>query len=528
MRFPVMRATLCHPTIALIASAVLLAVASPAVAQDKPDRPKIVQVTPADGTTAIDPVAEIRIRFDRPMDPTRMALEWDFAKGDAGFRPRGEPRYSAETHEFVIPVQLTPGASHRVTAGRKHHFRPGFFEGFESAGHVAAEPFTWSFTTAKPVAKDGPRPRLVSVSPPPDSEVARVTLLDLTFDRPMDPTGYGLKPSEPGENDRQLALIGPADYDPAKHRFAMRIQLPSNWNGEIALRGFRSREGVEAGPIALNYRTRRRLVSDSLQAEIDRGGQSSDALRQVVEKVREARRKLTSVSEEAVTTGMMGLASPDWYQRINVQGSRFAMQGDRKFLGEVDAVMGIPFRVGSDGANCWWRGQDHQAVVPFDAVAEKNVAICDAFDANGPADADTIIRDRKLQYLGEVVLRGRRCHRIRTWNLEPLAAQRSGHLLEWSIDAETFLPARVETLLIAHLFVSYAIDFTYSRVNQPIPDEVFRLEVAPGAPQSKREPEPLGGSYTRRFLNVKDGSDGRMSVRWGITGPKGKKSSGLN
>ncbi len=155
-----------------------------------------MQVTPADGATDVDPVTEIRIQFDRPMEPNRMVLEWAFIKSDAGFRPRGEARYSADTHEFIIPVQLTPGARHQVTAGKKHVFQAGAFQGFESAEHVAAEPFSWSFTTAKRIAKDGPPPRLVSVSPTPDSEVAQLTLLELTFDRPMDPTAYGLKPIE--------------------------------------------------------------------------------------------------------------------------------------------------------------------------------------------------------------------------------------------------------------------------------------------------------------------------------------------
>ncbi len=307
----------------------------------------------------------------------------------------------------------------------------------------------------------------------------------------------------------------------------MRLSLPADWNGEVPLKEFRGQDGVEAEPIALNYRTRSRLVDESLLAEIERAGRS-DVLRQVVEKVREARRKLSSVSEEVVTTSVVGLASPDWYQSYDVQGSRFAMQGERKFFAEVDAIMGIPFRVGSDGVNCSWRGQDQQALVPFESVAEKNVALCDAFDAKGPADAIQIIRDRKLQYLGETVVGGRRCHRIRSWKLDDLARNLPGTILEWSIDVETFLPARVETLLVTQLFVTFTINFSYSRVNQPIPDEDFRLKIDPGAPQPKREPEPLPEGYTRRFLNVKDGSDGRMSVRWGMIGPKGRSSSGLN
>ena len=539
MRFPVMRTGLVKAkvAIALVATAGLMAGAEvlagepppggagSAAMQEGPGRPRIVQVVPADGATGIDPVTEIRIRFDRPMDPTRMVLEW--AWGDAGFRLRGDVRYSADTHEFIIPVQLTPGAQHRITSGREHPIRPGAFEGFESADHVVADPRAWSFTTAKPEAGGGPPPRLVSVSPPPDVEVARVTRLDLTFDRPMDPAGYGFRLVDPDGIDRQVALIGRADYDRATHRFAMWMSLPANWNGELALRGFRGQDGVEAEPIMLKYRTRRRVLSESVRPEGEGADPSSEVLRRLVEKVRDARRKLTSVSEEVLTTAIVGPSSPDWYQRLDAQGSRFAMQGDRKFSGEVDALMGTPLRVGSDGERCWWRGVEIEAIVPFEDVADKNLAICDAFDANGPADAARIIRDRRLEYVGEAVVRGRPCHRIRSWNLENLE-NGIGTILEWSIDSDTFLPARVEVVLVGLCPSSHTIDFTYSRVNQPIPVEAFRPETDPAAPRSNRVSGTLPEGYTRRFLTVKDGSDGRISVRWGMTGPKGAMSGGLN
>jgi hypothetical protein len=238
--------------------------------------------------------------------------------------------------------------------------------------------------------------------------------------------------------------------------------------------------------------------------------------------------KLTSVSEDVITTGITGRSSPDWYQSLELQGAHFAMQGDRKFSGEVDAIMGMPLRVGSDGVRCWWRCAETRAVLPFEAVADKYVAICDAFDASGPADAARIIRDRKLEYVGEAVVRGRPCHRIRSWNLESLADNIPGTVLEWSIDSDTFLPARVETILVGNYPSSHTIDFTYSRLNQPIPDEAFRPAADPAAPRPNGEPEPPAEGYTRRFLYLKDGSDGRMSVRWGMTGPKGRMSGGLN
>jgi hypothetical protein len=34
--------------------------------------------------------------------------------------------------------------------------------------------------------------------------------------------------------------------------------------------------------------------------------------------------------------------------------------------------------------------------------------------------------------------------------------------------------------------------------------------------------------YTNRYVVIRDGSDGRMSARWGKQGPKGSSSGGLN
>ena len=71
-----------------------------------------------------------------------------------------------------------------------------------------------------------------------------------------------------------------------------------------------------------------------------------------------------------------------------------------------------------------------------------------------------------------------------------------------------------------------ATDYLDVRINEPIPDEEFRPTVAPDVQAGPVV--PLAEGYTRRFLNVNDGTGGRMSVRWGMTGPKGTNSSGLN
>ena len=73
---------------------------------------------------------------------------------------------------------------------------------------------------------------------------------------------------------------------------------------------------------------------------------------------------------------------------------------------------------------------------------------------------------------------------------------------------------------------SLAMDYLDVRINKPISDEEFRPPFGPDL--RKAQLDPLDEGYTRRFLNVNDGTGGRMSVRWGKTGPKGWSSSGLN
>jgi hypothetical protein len=179
--------------------------------------------------------------------------------------------------------------------------------------------------------------------------------------------------------------------------------------------------------------------------------------------------------------------------------------------------MHIPFRIGSDGATCWFVGKDKRIAVPSQAIEEKSLLFVDPFHAKDPASASAMICDWKLDYAGTVDLNGRQCHLIRSWNVT-----RFGPVvtlgLRWYIDAKTLLPVRVAS------GDAYTVDYTYSRLNEAIPDDEFR----PPAGVQAGEPEPLPGGYTRRFLNAIDGSSGRMSVRWGMKGPKGVNSSGLN
>ena len=82
------------------------------------ERPRVVEVSPAGGAVGIDPVTEIRIRFDRPIDRESFFLQWKAVRAaqkvEVGFRLRDAIRYLAERNEFVFPVRLTPESEHRI------------------------------------------------------------------------------------------------------------------------------------------------------------------------------------------------------------------------------------------------------------------------------------------------------------------------------------------------------------------------------------------------------------------------------
>lgn len=481
-------------------------------------RPQVLEVYPPDGADGLPLDTEIRIRFDRPMDPSTPLIQWEHGS-EGGYRPRGEFRYLEETREFVLPVRLKPGCSHQVVINQEHYFEKGEYMGFSSVGKVAAKPHSWSFVTARFPARDGRRPKLVAVEPPSDSQTSLLTLLRVKFDVPMDPTWYGLTDRD-GASRSKPELFHFVEYDSENHEFTLPLKLPANWNGQIELVHFRNSDGVESAPITLEYRTKREPLGADVHERAAAARQSAELVT-LVNKIRAARAELTSVWEEICMVTTWG-SKPGWLDRYECQGATFKMRGDRRFLANIDEIMRIPFRVGSDGTNCWLRRKDEVFSCPYEEIAEKNVLFGDPFGAGRLDDTTSVIEDMKLEYLGRVVLEGRPCHRIRSWDVK-LASKRLDLLTpvrDWYIDAQSFLPVRIERDGLR------SASFDYVSVNEPIPDDEFRPETGQGI--EARGPEPLDENYTRRYLNVVDGSNGRMSVRWGKIGPKGTSSSGLN
>jgi len=81
-------------------------------------------------------------------------------------------------------------------------------------------------------------------------------------------------------------------------------------------------------------------------------------------------------------------------------------------------------------------------------------------------------------------------------------------------------------LVSDHQTGSWTRRFIYTTVNQKIDDSQFKPVFAEGTEQ--KEPQYTTEGYDKRFMNVMDGSGGKMSVRWGRSGPAGSSGSGLS
>lgn len=490
--------------------------------EDATDRPLVVSVFPADGAANVNPVTEIRIRFNQPMNANSALLDWNII-GNAGFRLRAPFRYDAGKNEFVIPVSLTPGTVHRVKINQP--FETNSLKGFRSAHGLVAWPHTWAFSTARMSPSQGAEtPHLVSVDPPPGSKTSVFTPIRVKFDRPMVPDLYEISdamPREPG--DTAPSLHFPVRYDDESFCFMLPMLLPPQRTFRIKLHGFWSVEGGEAHAITLAYEVDNRLLSEAHQTRIAEAARSEKLL-QIVDAVRRSRRAITSLEETVRTRRVWGLQST-WATSLRCDESVFRFQGERQFVGDVSGIMEIPFAVGSDGRQCWIRRGNEMIVGRSDMIDNKNLLFCDPFGLAQFRTPQEAIDALQLEYIGTEQYDGRTCHRIRSWKGElegdiQMARWRVTGIQDWLIDAETFLPAVVEGGGIRNCY-------SYLKIGKPIAEGEFQPPSA--ANMDMKAIEPLGKGYDRRFLIVRDGSDGRMSVRWGKTGSGGRRvSSGLN
>ena len=184
------------------------------------------------------------------------------------------------------------------------------------------------------------------------------------------------------------------------------------------------------------------------------------------------------------------------------------------------------FRIGSDGQRWWWHFESNQqtnlVVCPAREMHKLNVAIGEPFDLDQRTPA-AAAAELGLNYAGLARLGQTDCHLCQAWSVETV-----GDWMTWGSLTQWWLQPQSGRVTALSAFQNNGVTRTRFLCD-PLaasPAAAFAVPKLEGI--SPSPPEPLDADYTTRFVNVRDGSDGRMSLRWGKLGPKGTSSSGLN
>ena len=496
-----------------------------------PSRPKVVSVTPANDATAVAVVTELHVRFDRPMDPLSLKLDWE----SGGFLDCEFPKYDPKKYEFTIPVHLAPGRRQQIVVNKPlageenlNEERKQFpREGFQSADHHLAGLFVWRFRTqATPAPSSTQPPQVTTISPAPGSQVPFRTFLEIQFDQPMTPPAeaFPYLLSEPSMKEPRM--ISQVQYDGIKHTYRIPILLPPNEKVEFTLTGFRSATGVPAMPIKLQYQVSDEELAKAGREKIEAGAKERSLL-ELLETMKQKRMQLTSLSEHV--QNLMLFQKDGLFYELQSQSATFKWQKPDQYYGDATGPMTMctDFRIGSDGQRWWWHAESANStnfvVCPAKEMHELNVSICDPFDLThmAPAAAATKLG---LNYAGVCKIGGADYLQVEAWRIDRIPEMTPyGSLIQWWIDPKNYRPAQIT--MFSSGFV-LRMQFLYDRVNEPLSAGDFAAPKLEGL--APTPPETLGQGYTNRFINLRDGSDGRMSVRWGKKGPEGTSSSGLN
>ena len=480
-------------------------------------RPKVISVSPPADAQEVPARTDLRVRFDNPMDPLSLKLNWDAG----GFFDFEVPQYDTNRNEFVIPMHLAPGVLHQVVVNSPFIKQPlgesrkqWPLDGFQSTNQHLAGLFAWRFRTAAATPPaDAKPPKPTAVVPPSASEVARLTFAEIQFDQPMAPPSQAFPYLvSPAGTDRP-ELIPSLQYDAAKHTFRLPLVLKASQKAKFTIAGFRSAAGVPAEPIKLEYRSSADDFSKADQARIDSAAKEPRLL-DLLASMREARSRLTSLSERVQT--LSAHQDNGLFVSLQSESAAFKWQKPDRFFADASQPMlsCTVFRIGCDGQNWWWDTKDKLTLCPVGDMHTLHVCLCDPFELTRltPAAAAS---ESALAYAGLRKAGAAQFPVVENWS--------PGDLTEWWIDPQSFLPVEVKA------YSGYGLwrtRFLYNAINEPLPAEAFAVPKLPGI--SPVPDDALNADYTNRFVNVRDGSDGRLSVRWGRTGPKGRSSSGLN
>lgn len=498
---------------------------------------RVISVVPANGATVVESRQDLRLRFDRPMDPHSFKLQWLAGGGQLA----GPIRVSADQTEFAVPVHLTPGEQKLVlnrdqereqwiAFGRRPEMKPPgsrrVQSGFVDEHGVAANEFRWSFSVTSVLAKPGARkPRVVSVSPPSGATTPVLTTVEITFDQPMRPPEQGLPYLQQSAFLQGPSLLPSIECDATAKRFRFPVLLRADDDVRLTLRGFYSTEGVACDPVVLHYQTGTDSLDSSYTQRAKAAAQDPN-LQRILAEMQQARARLNS-GIETVQTIRLGMSKSS-FTSVESQTATFKWQGEGQVYADLSGpMMTKAFIMGSNGRDCWLYSEDEKAEKRLDqtpaAITERNVLLLDPFDLqNRPVEE--ALANGDLVYGHEAALEGKPCYHLEKWEVNQDNVVWAS-LTQWWIDEQTFLPRQIVQYYPSGCEI---VRFEYAGLNESIPDSAFQPPTT-----SPNEAHPLffqnpPQAGERRFLRICDGSNGRMSGRFGWQGANGTTSSGLN
>lgn len=395
------------------------------------------------------------------------------------------------------------------------------------------------FDTPEPVSD---APEIVKLSPEngaTDVDPAKVTRLRVTFDRDMDTGGFswcGSGPSFPETvgmpkwiNKRTCIL--PVKLMPDK-TYQLSINAPS-------FKNFRSTKGVPAVPVPYSFTTSGKPL-EKTDSKLDDKEDSSDGKPIPLELLKEIRDKRAAIhsADYSVETVVQIDGEKLFGGKAN---SLFRFQGDDQWLVEISEIMqSANFQGGCDGSEEWsyYIPKDSSAEPSYKirfltSIARKDVNLLDPFRCrNISEDKLESHRDRLTaegyRYLGENEVEGKKVHRFTFSHNDRFHHDDMTTSTEITLDNDTLLPNHVVTettssrieIINEMKFAIHALNQEYGKADFQ-PENTAKLE-----PEKVTQPE---SGYSKFYVIVDDGSDGRMSVRLnGQQGEKGTRSSGLN
>lgn len=485
---------------------------SPSSAKSSVPSPNVVMVDPLFGATDVSPQTEILITFDSPMKSDPISLYWP----TGGFHAIGEIEYLKDIFQFIIPIELEPNTTHKISAPAG---------GFQSEKGGLSAKMEWNFQTGVSASDEqAPIPNLVSVEPATGAEIPRVALLRLQFDAPMYSHSASIRDASKSEK-ASAALCPWMNYDEDNQILTIPVFFPPQWQGAIQLTGLLSQAGKRANPILLEYKTGGALF-DEIQTKQFQQSRESQEVKSLLTSMQQARKNLRSF-RESVQQQIASIRNTQGYTYLTIQSATVCVQGGSQFVADISNCMSVPFYFGNTG-NRYWRyskekGKEYLFGLLPNEINKTEIHLADPFLLT-TADVETVLKSNNLEYAGTQDLPDRTAHVLRAWRILPGNKGERLCVDEYWIDAQTYLPVRLQRTSSEGNQIVYR--FQFDAINKEFSSSDFAPAKLTQSPVELEE--PLGEGFDTRFFFLEDGSNGDFRAEWGKSGAKSYSSVGVN